>query len=71
MIPTVTALSELNGIAVWVDKNSNAKLDEGELSSLKDHKIVGLSTASNDSLVSFAILEDGSSMVMEDLYFFR
>lgn len=62
---------ELDGIAIWVDKNSNAKLDEGELSSLKDHKIVGLSTSSNDNLVSFAVLEDGSTMVMEDLYFFR
>ena len=61
---------ELEGMAIWVDANSNAKLDEGELSTLKDHKIVGLMT-SNDNLVSRAILEDGSEMVMEDLYFFR
>ena len=59
---------ELEGFAIWTDANSNAKVDEGELSTLASHGIVSLSTF-HDSYVSSATLEDGSKMYMEDLWF--
>jgi hypothetical protein len=61
---------ELKGLAIWTDANSNARYDEGELSSLEDHRIVALSTQ-HEGFVSKAILSDGSTMVMEDLWFVR
>lgn len=35
--------SELPGLAIWVDANSNAKVDAGELKSLAEYNIVGFS----------------------------
>jgi hypothetical protein len=61
---------ELDGLAIWTDVNSNARLDDGELSSLADHQIVALSTRHED-FVSEAILVDGSTVMMEDLWFVR
>lgn len=60
---------ELANLAVWVDGNSNTKLDEGELTTLSSHGIVSLSTMFGDDYSSFAVLEDGSSMYMEDVWF--
>ena len=60
--------AELDGLAIWTDANSNAKLDAGEMSTLADHGVVSLST-SHTSFVSQATLADGSSMMMEDLWF--
>ncbi len=60
--------AEMATLAIWTDANSNAKLDAGELSSLADHSIVSLST-SHVAFVSQATLSDGSSMMMEDLWF--
>ena len=62
--------AELEGLAIWQDKNSNARLDEGELSTLESHGIVSLSTF-HEEYVSEATLADGSTMVMEDLFFSR
>jgi len=62
--------SELANLAVWVDANSNAALDEGELHSLADYGIVSLSVNQSD-LKSSATLTDGSSMLVEDLFFSR
>ena len=60
---------ELKGLALWTDKNSNGKLDnDDELSQLSDHGIVSLNTEHVD-FVSNALLEDGSNMVMEDMWF--
>jgi len=60
--------AELNGFAIWTDRNSNTKVDDGELSTLDSHGIVSLSTF-HESYVSSAQLEDGSTMYMEDLWF--
>ena len=62
--------SELGGLAIWVDANSNAKVDAGELHSLLSYGIVGLRTTPNKgTFVSEAQLADGSTMMVEDLFF--
>ena len=60
--------TELKGLAVWVDSNSNGHLDDGELKQLKDYGIVSLSTEHID-FVSSATTKDNHKMVMEDLWF--
>jgi hypothetical protein len=62
--------SELKGLALWVDRNSNTKIDNGELSSLGDHSIVSLKVT-HESYRSTATLKNGSTMLMEDLWFSR
>ena len=62
--------AELKGLAVWTDANSNGHLDDGELSHLADHGVLGLKTNHVD-FVSSAVLKDGKDMVMEDLWFAR
>jgi hypothetical protein len=64
----VVSGDELNFLAIWTDANSNAKLDDGELSTLASHNIVALNTA-HTNLQSTVILSDGSSLLMEDLVF--
>lgn len=61
---------ELDGFMIWTDANSNTILDDGELSTLESHGIVALHTMHSD-MVSYADLEDGSKMRMEDLWFSR
>ena len=62
--------SELGGLAIWVDGNSNAKVDAGELNSLLSYGIIGLRTTPNSgTFVSEAQLADGSTMMVEDLFF--
>jgi hypothetical protein len=64
----VVSGDELEFLAIWTDTNSNAKLDDGELSTLASHNIVGLNTV-HVNLKSTVILSDGSSLLMEDLVF--
>ena len=62
--------SELGGLAIWVDSNSNARVDAGELKSLLSYGIVGLSTTPEEgTYISHANLVDGSTMMVEDLFF--
>ncbi len=60
--------SELDGLAIWTDANSNAELDPGEHSTLVSHGVEALSV-SHESYVSEARLADGSTMMTEDLWF--
>lgn len=60
--------SELDGLAIWTDVNSNAEVDPGEHSTLVSHGIEALSV-SHESYVSEARLADGSTMMTEDLWF--
>lgn len=60
---------ELSKLAVWVDANSNAKLDKGELNTMQMHGIVSLSTMFRDGYSSFGTMDDGSSIFMEDVWF--
>ncbi len=60
--------SELIGLAIWVDANSNAQLDPGERTGVAAYEIVALSTTHRD-LASEAVLTDGSVMVTQDLWF--
>jgi len=65
--------NELNKFAIWVDVNSNAKIDEEDdlYEDLEeDLGIIGLHTAHNNH-VSSAIMADGTEMMMEDLWFTR
>lgn len=62
---------ELDGIAIWTDANSNAVLDDGELSTLESHGVVSFSLSHDDDYISTATLEDGSEMVTQDLWFAR
>lgn len=64
----VEGKEELDGLALWKDANSNGLMDEGELSSLAEHGIVSLNVMHHD-FVSTAATNNGSSIVMEDLFF--
>lgn len=55
-------------LALWVDNNSNARMDKGELRSLDSEHIISLSTFHKD-FKSYAVLSDGSFMLMEDVWF--
>jgi hypothetical protein len=59
---------ELDGLFIWVDKNSNMVLDSDELFELGDFNIVELNVI-HDDLKSHAVLADGSEMLMQDLWF--
>jgi hypothetical protein len=61
---------ELKGLSIWVDANSNTKIDDGELSSLGSHGIVSLKVT-HENYRSTATLKDGSTMLIEDLWFSR
>jgi hypothetical protein len=63
--------AELEGFAVWVDANSNAKVEEGEVRTLADVGVHSLITMRDDDYQSFASMNDGSLMLMEDLWFAR
>ena len=60
--------AELDGLALWVDADSDARFDAGEQRSLADEGVIALST-SHLGFVSSAELADGSTMVTEDLWF--
>lgn len=59
---------ELDGLAVWTDANSNARLDAGEVTSVSDLGLASFDTSHFD-YVSTATFEDGSILVTEDLWF--
>lgn len=63
----VVSGAELDGLVLWVDADSDAKLDAGETTTLAQHGIVSLSTSQVD-MVSTAALADGSTMMTEDLW---
>ena len=65
---SVLSGEELGGLALWIDANSNAKLDEGEISSLESYGILNISVKQK-YMKSFATLTDGSVMVVQDLFF--
>lgn len=67
----VVSGDELEGIAIWTDANSNAALDDGEVSSLASHGVVSLSLSHDENFVSTATLDDGSEMMTRDLWFAR
>lgn len=60
--------SELTGLAVWTDVNSNARVETGEISALADTSIVGVST-NHTNMTSIAYMANGSTMVTQDLWF--
>lgn len=62
---------ELEGIALWIDANSNAKLDDGELSTLDSYDIESLELSHDEHYISTATLGDGSPMVTRDLWLAR
>ena len=63
--------SELRGFYLWIDVNSNYKLDPGELHDLDDYGIISISTVHDGSYKSSAFKKDGSKMLIEDLWFSR
>ena len=67
----VVSGDELEGIAVWTDVNSNAVLDDGELSTLDNYNVTSLTLAHDENYISNATLADGSFMVTQDKWFAR
>ena len=62
--------SELEGLGIWVDANSNAQLDQGELKMVQEYSIAGISTV-HENFVSSVTLLNGTQLVSEDLWFMR
>ena len=61
---------ELMGLKIWVDANSNAIVDAGEVHELSTFGIVAISVDA-ENLISHAVLVDGTKMMTEDLIFTR
>jgi len=59
--------SELNGLAIWNDLNSDTIVDDGELSSLADHQIVSLAVE-HYKFMARAKKSNGKSILMEDVW---
>lgn len=57
--------SELHKLAIWVDANSNAVIDEGEMSTLQSHSIESLPT-DHYKFAARATLQGGGSLIMQD-----
>jgi len=58
---------ELIGLAIWNDLNSDTIVDDGELSSLEDHKIVSLAVT-HYKFMARARKSNGKSILMEDVW---
>ena len=58
---------ELGSLAIWIDKNSDTIVDEGELSTLASHEIASLAV-SHYKFFARAKKHDGSSILMEDVW---
>jgi len=58
---------ELDKLALWTDRNSNQMVDDGEISSLESHSIVGLSV-DHYKFIARASLENGKTILMRDLW---
>jgi hypothetical protein len=67
----IISSDELDGFAVWIDANSNAKLEDGEVRTLASVGVHSLILMHDDHYQSFASMNDGSLMLMEDLWFAR
>ena len=61
---------EMQGFYLWLDVNSNFKLDQGELHELSEYEIIGFST-DHVNYKSKAFKKDGAIMLTEDLWFAR
>lgn len=61
---------ELENLMIWRDTNSNAHVDKNELKPLDYYGIIALSSF-HQELESYAVLDDGTLMMMEDLLFAR
>ena len=59
---------ELDGIALWIDVNGNAALDDGELHTLEQYGIEALGTDAYKD-VARARLSNGKTLLMRDLWF--
>lgn len=60
--------AELDGLGLWIDANSNALVDAGELHGLAEYNITALSV-SHKRFVSAATLNNGQTLMMEDVWF--
>ena len=63
--------NEMRGFYLWIDVNSNYKLDQGELHDLEEYNILSISTKHDGSYKSSAFTKDGKEMLIEDLWFSR
>ena len=61
---------EMMGLKVWVDTNSNAIVEEGEVHELNEYGIAAISV-DEENLISSAMLVDGTQMMTEDIIFNR
>lgn len=59
--------AELDGLAIWNDRNSNTHIDKGEISTLAEHKIVSLALE-HYKYISRATRSSGKSVLMEDVW---
>lgn len=58
---------ELNTLAIWTDLNSDTMIDQSELSSLDDHKIISLAVH-HYKFMARAKISNGKSILMEDVW---
>ena len=61
--------AELDGLYLWVDANSNLLIDQGELETVTHYNITALYTNHSTTFQSHADLADGTTMLMQDLWF--
>ena len=61
--------AELADLYVWVDANSNLLIDQGELNTVAYYNITALYTNHSTTFQSHADLADGTTMLMQDLWF--
>jgi hypothetical protein len=66
----VSGPDELALFHIWVDANSNAHMDAGELKSLQQYNIEAFYTM-HDCRKSMARLTNGTEILTEDLWFSR
>lgn len=60
--------AELSTLRIWTDSNSNARVDTGEISTLKAHSIEAVSVE-HYKYSARATLVNGKSMMMRDVWF--
>lgn len=60
---------ELVNLGVWIDANSNARLDTGEVQPLSTIGVTRLNTQHNGDYLSHAFLKNGRRLLMEDVFF--
>ncbi len=59
--------AELSTLAIWIDRNSDTIVDEGELSSLADNQIVALAV-NHYKYMARATKANGKTVLMEDVW---